>query len=173
MLAAIVEAMQEGHETMKELTEEFAARDKGKTPTFMNHPGFVALMKKRLSTVFSAVEISSKASFLDEMEEKVSLTNLYQFIKDIVKYRFPLLHLEPVRRIKLLTLLEKLFLAQKHLSLDCLAAYLKMLLNMCTTEVITEISLVECISMFVYLSFHVISVEIAIPKTEVHAGRRQ
>ena len=173
MLTAIVGAMQEGHETMKELTREIAEKDQAKNKSFMNHPGFIALMKKRLSTVFSSVEISSKASFLEEMEEKVSLTCLYQLVQDMVNYRFPLAHFEPLRRIKFLTLLEKLFLNQKNLSVDCLAAYVKLLLQLSASECIPEEDFLDAVSMFVYLSLHVPVCNAALSETPVLARRRQ
>ena len=141
---------------MKEIIHEMAEREKTKNKHFMNHPGFVSLMIKRLSTVFSCVEISSRASFLEEMEEQVSLTCLYSLLLDIFKFNFTLEHFEPFRRVKLITLLEKLFLSQKHLSTNCLASFIKLLMQLAVSELVPDRGFLVAIVTFCYLSIHVL-----------------
>jgi len=170
MLASIVEALQDSQETMQEIMDDMAARESSKNKFFMNHPGFVALMKKRMATVFSSIEISSKASFLDEMEERVSLTCLYRLLQDIIKYKFSLNHFEPIRKVKFLTLLEKLFLAKKHLSADCLAAFVKLLADFAASNLVPDEPFRLAVMEFVYLAIHVdFNFTLEIPETQKYA----
>ena len=78
MLVSIVEALQKSQLTMEQIMKDIASKEKTKKSSISNHPGFIALMNKRLATVFSTIEISSRANFLEEMEEKDSLTSLYR-----------------------------------------------------------------------------------------------
>ena len=155
MIISIVTAMQDSQDTMQEILQETAEREKPRNKFYMNHPGFISLMTKRLSTVFSCVEISSKASFLEEMEEQASLTSLYGLLQDIVKYHFTLDHFEPLRRIKFITLLEKLFLDQKHLSTNCLAAFVKLMMTLAVSDLVPDRGFLVALVTFCYLSIHV------------------
>lgn len=167
LLVSIVSAMQDSQETMKEMMHEIAEKESKNNKHFMNHPGFVALMKKRLATVFSAIEITSKSAYLEEMEEKVSLTCLYVLLQDILRFKFPLHHFEPVRRVKFISLLEKLFLARKHLFADCLAAYLKLLMGILCDQLESPSDpfFAKTVCTFVYLAVHV---SFKVSSLEVH-----
>ena len=149
-LAAIVDAMQRSFDTMTSIVHDMTGKDK-KSAT---HPAVMSLMEKRLACVFASIEISSKASFLEEMEEKVSITCLYRLLQDIVKIKFPLSTFKPIRRVKFVGLIEKLFLTRKHVSLDCLAAFIKQIFLLLTTMEIPDNGFAIAMSTFCYLSIH-------------------
>jgi hypothetical protein len=154
MLVSIVDAMQSSQQMMEEIMADMASKEKGKKGSVSNHPGFVALMKKRLATIFSSIEISTKANFLEEMEEKGSLTSLYRLIQDIVKYDFNLEHFEEIKRVKLVSLLEKLFLVRRHVSLECMAAFIKLLARLLITPLVPDRGFVIAVLTFCYLVTH-------------------
>lgn len=154
MLVAIVDALQASQQTMEEIMAEMASKDKGRKGAVKNHPGFIALMNKRLSTIFSTLEMSSKASFLEEMEQKGSMTALYRMLQDIIKYEFSLEHFEELRRVKLIALLEKLFLARRYVSNECLAAFIKLLMRLLVTPLVPDRGFCIAVLNFCYLVTH-------------------
>jgi hypothetical protein len=149
-LTAIVDAMQRSFVTMTEIVADMMKKDKRS----VSHPAIVALMDKRLAAVFSSVEISSKTGFLEEMEEKVSTTCLYKFLKDVVEYKFDLSLLATIRRAKMIRLIERLFLGKRNVSLDCLAAFVKLLLRLLVTQQTIDQGLLLSLTTFCYLSIH-------------------
>lgn len=157
MLVDIVQAMQESHESMREIHKEMAERESKKNKLFMNHPGFVALMVKRLSTVYSSVEISQQASFMEEMEESVSITCFYQLLLDMAAYQFSFENFEYNKRVKILELLDKIFLKKKFLALECLSAFARILTTLCVQLKVTDLALTLAFMQFIHISMSVYS----------------
>ena len=91
VLVSVTTTLQDSEATMRTLIldkyEQIKSENPGKKKKAkdkiiksMNHPSFVQIMKKRLSIVYACVEICSTVSFIDEIEEGISLRCLYQIL---------------------------------------------------------------------------------------------
>ena len=142
ILVSITKALQESQINMRVLTSEqyesFLERNKSKKKknskgflaskrSFMNHPRIVALMNKRLTIVYACVEITSSVTYIDEIDQGVSLRCLYEILKDIKDYNFDVERFSSNEKKSVLTIIEKMFLKKKQFSNDCVAAYVKVL----------------------------------------------
>lgn len=99
----------------------------------MNHPSFVEIMRKRLTIVYACVEISSTVSFVEEIEEGISLRCLYRILLDINSTGFSLHNFSSQQKKSILNVLEKLFLKKNQISVECAASYVKLCAQLAVT----------------------------------------
>jgi len=94
-----------------------------------NHPAFSSLMNKRLTIVYACAEITSSVGYIQEIDEGVSLRCLYEVLIDIEQLNFDIDNFTKNEKISILKIMEKLFIQKKSFSMDCVAAYVKILLK--------------------------------------------
>ena len=91
-------------------------------------------MNKRLTIVYACVEITSAVGYIDEIDEGVSLRCLYEVLRDILELNFDVDNFNRNEKLSILKILEKMFIYKKSFSMDCLAAFIKIL-----TQAMTQV----------------------------------
>lgn len=94
---------------------------------------------KRLSVLYTRQEILHGPGNLLEIDEKGNIKILYQLILDMIKNKNILNEFKKEDELILLSLLERLFIVRKQLSLESVAAFIKILSKICEILVNNEI----------------------------------
>lgn len=169
ILAAITQALQDSQTNMRILTGDRYDSLKNKHKNLIqqaqksakkaknwenikrshfNHPAFIALMNKRLTIVYACVEITSSVGYIEEIDEGVSLRCLYEVLRDILELNFDVDNFTRNEKISILKIMQKMFIKKKSFSIECVAAYVKIL-----TSAMTQVKKDWC---FVFSVLHLI-----------------
>ena len=79
--------------------------------------------------MYACAEITSSVGYIQEIDEGVSLRCLYEVLIDIEQLNFDIDNFTKNEKISILKIMEKLFIQKKSFSMDCVAAYVKILLK--------------------------------------------